>query len=132
MARKKGHLGTVLAGGSPSSVGEVTEWSFDEDGEKLDASSIGGAFKESDVGQVEVTGTLRAKWDTSVAGQNALITVGAEVALELYPAGNTTGETRYTGNATVNRIGRRADTSSHVEIEFDFYANAGLPASAVP
>jgi len=55
------------------------------------------------------TGSVDVLWDeTDTTGQGAL-TIGAEVTLNLYPEGDTTGDTYYTGTAIVT--GRTVNSS---------------------
>ena len=76
-------------------------------------------------------GSVDCLWDeTDSNGQGALI-AGAAVTLNLYPEGETSGDTYYTGSATVTGITRSGEVKGIVETSFTFKGNGALTETTV-
>jgi hypothetical protein len=77
------------------------------------------------------TGSVDVLWDeTDTTGQGAL-TIGAEVTLNLYPEGDTSGDTYLTGSAIVT--GRTVNSSFDglVEMSISVQGNGALTQTTV-
>ncbi len=85
-----------------------------------DESFIVGAGKNSWSGQLECHLD-----ETDASGQEAM-TIGAEVALELYPEGTTTGDLKFSGNAIVTSISRSNSDGESVKRSMSFTGNGAL------
>ena len=63
-------------------------------------------------------------------GQGAL-RAGSSVTLNLYPEGTTTGDTYYTGTATITEMGVAVNDGDTINRTFSFKGNGPLSESAV-
>ena len=77
------------------------------------------------------TGSLDVFWDeTDTTGQGAL-TIGAEVTFAVYPEGDTSGDTYYTGTAIVTEVSRTAAFDGLVEASISLQGTGALSESTV-
>lgn len=126
MATIRGCFGIVLAGGSDTNVGEIRTWEYTESAQRIDASVMGNCTKKFVAGAKETTGRITAWWNlgpgtdpTQDAGQ-ALLTVGASVALKLHPNGTGSGKPELSGTVTITEVGASADVDGIVQANFGF------------
>jgi hypothetical protein len=95
MATHKGSEGVVKVGSD--TVAEVRSYSIEETAETLEDTSMGDTARTYLSSLTTFSGSIDVFWDeTDDTGQGAL-TNGAEVTLNLYPEGDTAGDTYYTG-----------------------------------
>jgi predicted secreted protein len=77
------------------------------------------------------SGSLDVFWDeTDTSGQGAL-TIGSEVTLNVYPEGDTSGDTYYTGSAIVTGVSRSASFDGLVEASISVQGNGALTSTTV-
>jgi predicted secreted protein len=77
------------------------------------------------------SGSLDVFWDeTDTNGQGAL-SIGSEVTLNVYPEGDTTGDTYYTGSAIVTGVSRSASFDGLVEASISVQGNGALTETTV-
>lgn len=127
MANHTGSEGTVKIGAN--AVAEVTGWSLSHRANTIDDSELSDAAETHKLGRTSWDGSVDCHWDeTDTTGQGAL-TVGASVTLNLYPEGATSGDTYYTGTATVTQIERSASIDSIVSAKFSFKGTGVLSSS---
>ena len=102
MATHKGSEGIVKVG--TDSVSEVRSYSIEETADTLEDTSMGDSARTYKSSLTSFSGSLDVFWDeTDTAGQGAL-SIGSEVTLNLYPEGDTSGDTYYTGTAIVTGV----------------------------
>jgi predicted secreted protein len=107
MATHTGSEGTVKVGSN--AIAEIRSFSIEESADTLEDTSMGDTARTYKSSLTTYTGSVDVLWDeTDTTGQGAL-TIGAEVTLNLYPEGDTTGDTYYTGTAIVT--GRTVNSS---------------------
>ena len=129
MANHKGSEGTVKI--SANVVAETRGWSLNESAGTIDDSELSDDWKTKKTGQKEWSGSIDCFWDeTDSSGQGAL-TAGAEVTLNLYPEGDTSGDVYFTGSVIVTSIERSAAIDGMVEASFSFEGNGALTESTV-
>lgn len=129
MATHAGKLGKVYVG--TDQVAEVRNFSIDETADTSEDTSMGDDWKTHLVTLKSWTAACDCWWDeTDTNGQQAL-TTGASVTLNLYPEGNASGATYYTGTATVTSSGRSQALDGVVEQKFQFTGNGALTKSTV-
>lgn len=109
-------------------VGELRSWSRNEEADEIDVSSMGSCTKASQAGAVKTSVECAAWWDPSDLGQVMFVT-GNEVALEIFPDGEGSGKTAYTGTIRVLTNNISGDVDGVVESEFSGTANGDFPAS---
>lgn len=99
MANHKGSEGTVKVGAN--AVAEIRSFSIEETGDTLEDTSMGDSARTYLASLTSWSGSVDVFWDeTDTNGQGAL-DVGSSVTLNLYPEGDTAGDTYYTGTAIV-------------------------------
>jgi hypothetical protein len=129
MANHKGSEGTAKIGAN--SIAEIKDWSISESAETIDTSKMGDSARTKTVGLTTASGSLTAFWDeTDTTGQGA-ITVGAEVALNLYPEGATTGDTFAALTAIITEKGVSTTLDGMVETSVSFEATGAVVWAAV-
>jgi len=127
MANHKGSEGLVKVG--TNTVAEVKSWSVEENADTIEDTTMGDTARTFQAGLTDWGGSLECFWDeTDSTGQGAL-TIGAQVTLNLYPEGATTGDTYYTGTAIVTGITRQAALDGMVEASFTFKGTGALSES---
>ena len=136
----RGCLGKVYTStttGTPAELADVTEWSFESTAENLDASVMGACTKAFVAGPNETSGQIVCNWAQAVYAsrdteQTLLETVGGNVKLVLYPAGNTAGNTKYTAtSALITSVRIGASVNGFVQSTFGFFVNGAFTAAAV-
>ena len=129
MATHKGSEGIVKVGSS--AVAEIRSYSIEESADTLEDTSMGDSAKTYKASLTSFSGSLDVFWDeTDTNGQGAL-SIGAEVTLNFYPEGDTSGDTYYTGSAIVTGVSRTASYDGLVEASISVQGNGALTESTV-
>jgi hypothetical protein len=124
MANHTGSEGVVKVGAN--TVAEVRDWSLSETADTIEDTSMGDSARTRKAGLTSASGSITAFWDeTDTTGQGAM-TVGAEVTLNLYPEGATSGDTYATLSAIITEAGVSASFDGMVEATFSFEANGAV------
>ncbi len=130
MASYKGCEGSVKVG--TDTVAEVRDWNLTETTEILDASALGSCAKVKKAGMTDGTGSITCLWDdTDTAGQGAM-TNGAEVELNLYPKGATTGDRFVNFQAIITSVGVSGSYDGLVGQTFDYEATGAIVWGVAP
>src|SRR5210317_1442536 len=104
MATHKGSEGTVKVGSN--AVAEVRSYSIEESADTLEDTSMGDSARTYLSSLTTWSGSVDVFWDeTDTTGQGAL-TVGSSITLNVYPEGDTTGDTYYTGSCIVTGVSK--------------------------
>lgn len=129
MATHKGSEGVVKVGAN--TVAEVRSWTIAESADTLEDTSMGDTARTYKSSLTTFTGSLDVFWDeTDTTGQGAL-TIGAEVTFNVYPEGDTSGDTYYTGTAIVTEVSRTAAFDGLVEASISLQGTGALSESTV-
>jgi hypothetical protein len=124
MANHKGSEGVVKIGSN--TVAEIKDFSLSETAETIDDTTMGDSARTKLVGLTTASGSMTAFWDeTDTSGQGAM-TVGAEVTLNLYPEGATTGDSYATLSAIITEKGVSTTLDGMVETSVSFEANGAV------
>ena len=124
MANHKGSEGVVKVGAN--TVAEVRDWSLSETADTIEDTTMGDSARTRKAGLTSASGSITAFWDEAdTTGQGAM-TVGAEVTLNLYPEGATSGDTYATLSAIITEAGVSASFDGMVEATFSFEANGAV------
>lgn len=124
--------GVIEVGAGPTAVGGLKSWELDESADEIDVSEMGACVR------AELPGPQRGRltasaWFTEADAGQALIVVGASLAITAYPLGKVTGRPRRSGTFVILSVAERADVAG--AIEFDFTASvdtAGVTKDTVP
>lgn len=129
MSNHHGNEGVVKIGANV--VAEVTEFSIEETQEVADDSAMGDTWRTHKTGLKSWRSTITAHWDeTDTTGQNAM-TTGASVTANLYPEGDGSGDTYFTGTGTIERIQRQNNMNGIISATFDVAGNGALTKTTV-
>lgn len=90
-----------------NTIAEVTEFSIDQSVSTVEDSSMGDTWESHipNSGLKKWSGSLTCHWDETDTNGQAILIVGASVTLNLYPEGATTGDSYYTGLASITDVG---------------------------
>ena len=129
MATHKGSEGTVKVGSN--AVAEIRSYSIEESADTLEDTSMGDSARTYKSSLTSFSGSLDVFWDeTDTSGQGAL-SIGSEVTLNVYPEGDTAGDTYYSGSAIVTGVTRNASFDGLIEASISVQGNGALTTSTV-
>ena len=129
MATHKGSEGIVKVGSN--SVAEIRSYSIEESADTLEDTSMGDSARTYKPSLTSFSGSLDVFWDeTDTSGQGAL-SIGSEVTLNVYPEGDTAGDTNYTGSAIVTGVSRSESFDGLVEASISVQGNGALTSTTV-
>ena len=129
MATHKGSEGVVKVGAN--TVAEVRTWTIAESADTLQDTTMGDTARTFKSSLTTFTGSLDVFWDeTDSTGQGAL-TIGAEVTFAVYPEGDASTDTYYTGTAIVTEVSRTASLDGLVEASISLQGTGALSESTV-
>ena len=129
MAVHKGSEGTVKVG--VNGILEVRSYSIEESADTLETSTMGDTARTYVPSLTTFTGSVDVYWDeTDSTGQGAL-TIGAQVTLNVYPEGDSSTDTYYTGSAIVTGVTRTASFDGLVEASITLQGTGALTESIV-
>ena len=129
MATHKGSEGVVKVGAN--TVAEVRSWTVAESADTLEDTSMGDTARTFKSSLTTFTGSLDVFWDeTDTNGQGAL-SIGAEVTFAVYPEGEASTDTYYTGTAIVTEVSRTAAFDGLVEASVSLQGTGALSESTV-
>ena len=129
MATHKGSEGTIKV--DTNTVAEIRSYSIEESADTLEITSMGDTAREYVSSLTSFSGSLDVFWDeTDTSGQGAL-TIGSEVTLNVYPEGDTAGDTYYTGTAIVTGVSRSASFDGLVEASISVQGSGALTPDTV-
>ncbi len=125
MAVYKGNLGTVKVG--TNNIANITGFNLNESDALIETSTLNSVYATHTDGLKSFDGNVDCHADQlDTDGQLALI-AGAEVTLNLYPYGSSSGARYATGNVIVNGITTaNPDNSSLVSVAFTFQGTGPL------
>jgi predicted secreted protein len=129
MATHKGSEGTVKVGSN--AVAEIRSYSIEESADTLEDTSMGDSARTYKPSLTNFSGSLDVFWDeTDTSGQGAL-SIGSEVTLNVYPEGDASGDTYYSGSAIVTGVSRTGSFDGLVEASISVQGNGALTESTV-
>lgn len=129
MATHAGSEGTVKVGSD--AIAEIRSFSIEETADTLEDTSMGDAARTYKPSLTSFSGSVDVFWDeTDTAGQGAL-TIGAEVTLNLYPEGDTAGDTYLSGAAIVTGRSVSSSFDGLVEMSISVQGNGALTQTTV-
>jgi len=129
MATHKGSEGTVKVGSN--AVAEIKSYSLEETADTLEDTSMGYSARTYKSSLTSFSGSIDVFWDeTDTDGQGAL-SIGSEVILNVYPEGDTTGDTYYTGSAIVTGVTRSGSFDGLVEASVSVQGTGALTQTTV-
>jgi predicted secreted protein len=128
MATHTGSEGTIKIGSDV--VGELRSFSLESTAETIEDTSMGDTNRSYKVGLKTFTGSASVFFDETDTAQNA-VDAGAEITLNVYPEGASSGDTYYSGSAIVTGRTINSSFDGMVEMELSFQGNGALTESTV-
>lgn len=129
MATHTGSEGTVKVGAN--AIAEIRSFSLEETADTLEDTAMGDTARTYKSSLTTFTGSVDVFWDeTDTTGQGAL-TIGASVTLNVYPEGDTSGDTYYSGSAIVTGVTRSSSFDGLVEASITVQGSGALTATTV-
>lgn len=131
MANAAGKEGVVNIG--DSNVEEIRDWSLETTSEVVDDTVMGDEWMTHKPTQKSWTASFTMYWDPAdTDGQQTMIE-GANVALDLYPQGDTAGNAYkyWVGDATVTSVSKSASFDGMVEMSVSVQGNGQLVESTL-
>jgi predicted secreted protein len=129
MATHAGSEGTVKVGAN--AIAEIRSFSIEETADTIEDTTMGDGARTYKPSLTSFSGSVDVFWDeTDSTGQGAL-TIGAEVTLNLYPEGSTSGDTYLSGSAIVTSRSISSSFDGMVEMSISVQGNGALTTSTV-
>lgn len=129
MATHTGSEGTLKVGSN--AVAEIRSYTINETGETIEDTSMGDTSRTFKAGLKTFTASVEVFWDeTDTTGQGAL-DVGSEVTLNVYPEGDTSGDTYYSGTSIVTGKTVTGSFDGMVEASFELQGTGALTETTV-
>ena len=128
MARYKGKDGAIEVGGS--AVGEVESFDVELTVNEIDANVMGEDWTDVCAGQKSGSGSMSVLTDPNDIGQSVLVE-GAELAVVLFPTGDTTGLQQIAGNVMITSVGISTSVGDLVKTSINFRNKGALVRSLV-
>ena len=115
---QKACLGAIEMGPTPAPLVELRSWNYDQQGNPIDLSTMGACDTTEKAGRVtrRVEGTLYLADPTDTV--QALLIVGDNVAIEVFPFGKTTGKLSLIGTVDITGRTESGDVDGGVELAF--------------
>ena len=129
MATHAGSEGTVKVGSN--AIAEIRSFSIEETADTIEDTTMGDGARTYKPSLTSFSGSVDVFWDeTDSTGQGAL-SIGAEVTLNLYPEGSTTGDTYLSGSAIVTSRSISSSFDGMVEMSISVQGNGALTTTTV-
>ena len=129
MAVHKGSQGTVKVGAN--AVAGIRSFSIEESADTLETTVMGNTARTYLTSLTSWSGSVDVYWDeTDTTGQGAL-TNGAQVTLNVYPEGDTSADTYYTGSAIVTGVSVSSSFDGMIEASISVQGTGALTQATV-
>ena len=129
MAVHKGSEGTVKVGAN--GILEVRSYSIEESADTLETSTMGDTARSYVPSLTTFTASVDVYWDENDTNGQGALSIGAEVTLNVYPEGDASTDTYYTGSAIVTGVTRTASFDGLVEASITLQGTGALTESIV-
>lgn len=129
MATHAGSEGTVKSGAN--AIAEIRSFSLEETADTIEDTSMGDASRTYLTGLKTFSGSVDVFWDETDTDGQVSFAVGSSVTLAVYPEGDTSGDTFYSGTAIVTGRTITSSFDGMVEASFTLQGTGALTASTV-
>lgn len=128
MATHTGSEGTVKIGSDQ--LAEIRSYSIESSGETIECSVMGDAARAYKAGLTTFTASFEVYFDETDAAQNA-VDAGASITFSVYPEGDSSGDTYYTGSGIVTGRSITASFDGMVEMSLSVQGSGVLTETTV-
>ena len=129
MTTHTGRNGSVKLGAN--AVAEVTAWSLTETGDQQEDHAMGDTWKTRKPTFNDFSGQITCYWDPSDLNGQGGLAINAGIDVDLYPDGESPGDTHYNGPAIVSQIVHQAQKDGMIETTFNYVGNGELAREVV-
>ena len=129
MATHVGTSGVVKVGAN--AVAEVTGFTIDETNDTVEDTSLTDTSKSYKALRKDATGTVECHWDETDTNGQVALAVGSEVTLNLYPEGDTSGDTYYTVTAIVTGVSQAVTLDGVISRNITVQFSGGVSTTTV-
>lgn len=130
MATFLGKEGAVYLGNEADQVIEVRDFSLESSSEVVNTTVMGDTFMTNSATQKSWSASVNCYYDSGDTSGQLAMDEGAEVRVNLYPEGQTTGKKYYYGNVIITSISRSQSFDGLVEISFTGTGTGALTEDA--
>ena len=124
MATYVGKNGAVYVG--TNAVAEIKDWSLETTSEVVADTVMGDSWVTNKPTLKSWTSSFNAIWDDADTTGQLSLDEGAEITLNLYPIGNTTGNKYWSGACIVTSVSKTAAVDGLIEASFSVTGNGAL------
>lgn len=129
MATHLGKEGSIASGAN--TVAEVKSYRIEETANTTDTTPLGTTAETHAITTTNWTASVEAFWDETDATGQGTFTIGASVTLNVYPEGDTSGDTFYTGTALITGLTVSAANDGTVDATFELRGTGALTKGTV-
>ena len=129
MATYVGKNGAVYNG--VNAIAEIKDWSLETTSEVVTDTVMGDSWVSNKPTLKSWTSSFNAIWDDADTNGQLALVEGAELTINLYPTGNTTGEVEWGGACIVTSVSKTASVDGLVEASFSVTGNGALSTGTV-
>jgi len=129
MTTHTGKEGIVKVGAN--TVAEITGFSLDEAMSPIDDSGLNDTWDTHKAGPQNWNCSFEAWWDPSDTNGQQAMAIGNSVSLDLYGNGEASGDTHFTGTASITGISRSWARGSIVGATFTCQGSGALTEATV-
>lgn len=124
-----GTSGAVYSGAN--AIAEVLSWSIDVTANTTPSTAMGDTWETHEVTTKAWSGSLECNWDPSDTNGQDTLAAGDEVTIKVYPTGNTSGNTEFSGTVKVTGVSRSGSTPEIVKLSVSFQGTGALAEATV-
>ena len=129
MATHAGSEGTVKSGANE--IAEIRSFSLEESADTIEDTTMGDTSRTYLTGLKTFSGSVDVFWDETDTNGQVSFAVGSSVTLAVYPEGDTSGDTYYSGTAIVTGRTITSSFDGMVEASFTLQGTGALAAATV-
>lgn len=129
MATHIGRDGVVKVGSND--VAEVRSFSLNETADTAEDTTMGDTARTHLITLTSFDGSIDVFWDETDTNGQVALGVGSSVTLALYPEGDSSGDTYYSGTALVTGVSRSSSFDGMVEASITVQGSGALTTSTV-
>lgn len=129
MATHIGREGVVKVGAN--AVAEVRSFSINQTADTVEDTTMGDTARTRLVTLTSFDGSLDVFWDETDTNGQVALAPGSNVTLELYPEGDSAGDTYYSGSVNVTGLSISTSVDGMVEASITVEGSGALTTTTV-
>mgnify|MGYP000960087338 CR=1 FL=1 len=129
MATETSANGVIKVGAN--SVAEVTGYSITYTSDTVEDTVIGDSARTYKATLKSYTASIDAMWDQSDTDGQLALNVGDNITYSLYPSGETSGDTYFTGSGIVTSLAVSGSTGEMITATFEVQGSGDLTEDTV-